>query len=53
MKDIDINQIAEMSIYKKYSNKTKCMYFMVKVEKHFDKYIIIWEKGGNIIKKKI
>ena len=41
MKDIDINQIAEMSIYKKYSNKTKCMYFMVKVEKHFDKYIII------------
>ena len=26
-----------MSIYKKYFDKTKCMYFMIKEEKGFDK----------------
>ena len=40
-----------MSIYKRYSDKTKCMYFMIKDEQMFDKYMIIWEKGSNIIKK--
>ena len=41
----------EMSIYKRYSDKTKCMYFMIKDEQIFDKYMIIWEKVSNIIKK--
>ena len=27
------------------------MYFMIKDEKHFDKYMKIWEKVSNIIKK--
>ena len=27
----------EMNIYKRYSDKTKCMYFMIKNEKVFDK----------------
>ena len=40
-----------MSIYKRYSDKTKCMYFMIKDEKIFDKYVTIWEKVSNIIKK--
>ena len=33
-----------MNIYKRYSDKTKCMYFMIKDENFFDKYITIWEK---------
>ena len=41
----------EMSIYKRYSDKTKCMYFMIKDDKSFDKYMTIWEKVRNIIKK--
>ena len=36
-----------MSVYKRYSDETKYMYFMVKDEKHFHKYM----KFGNIIKK--
>ena len=27
-----------MSIYKRYSDNAKCMYFMIKDEKIFDKY---------------
>ena len=27
------------------------MYFMIKDKKHFDKYMKIWEKVSNIIKK--
>ena len=34
----------EMSIYKRYSDKNKCMYFMIKDEKCFEKYLIILEK---------
>ena len=41
----------EMSIYKRYSNKTKYMYFMIKDEKIFDKYITIWKKASDIMKK--
>ena len=41
----------EMSIYKRYSDKTKCMYFMTKDEIIFDKYMIILEKVSNIIKE--
>ena len=33
-----------MSIYKRYSDKTKCMYFMIKYENFFDKYMTICEK---------
>ena len=40
-----------MSIYKRYSDKTKCIYFMIKDEKVFDKNMRIWEKGSNIVKK--
>ena len=42
-----------MNIYKRYSDTTKCMYFMIKDEKKFDKFITILEKVSNIIKKKI
>ena len=37
-----------MSVYKRYSDKT--MYFMIK-EKKFEKYMTIWEKVSNTIKK--
>ena len=39
-----------MSIYKRYSDKTKCMYFMIKHEQIFYKYMTILEKVSNIIK---
>ena len=42
-----------MSIYKRYSHKTKCMYFMTKDKKLFDKYMTIWGKVSNIIIKKV
>ena len=40
----------EMSIYKGCSDKTKGMFFMIKDETIFDKYMTIWEKFSNIIK---
>ena len=40
--------IPEMSIYKRYSDKTKCMYFMIKDENILDEYMTIWEKVCNI-----
>ena len=40
-----------MSVYKIYSDKTKCMYFIIKNENFFKKYIKIWEKVSYIIKK--
>ena len=40
-----------MSICKRYSDKTKCLYFMIKDENIFDKYMTIWGKVGNKIKK--
>ena len=36
---------------KRYSDKTKCMDFMIKDKKNFDKYMKIWETVSNIIKK--
>ena len=42
-----------MSIYKRYSDKIKCMYFFIKVENIFDKYMTVWEKVSNIMKKNI
>ena len=41
----------EMSIYNRYFDKTKCIYFMIKYENFFDKYIKICERVSNIIKK--
>ena len=38
-----------MIIYKRYSDKTKCMYFMIKGENLVDNYMTIWEKFSNII----
>ena len=40
-----------MSIYKRYFDKTKCLYFVIKDEKIFDKCMKIWEKVSIIIKK--
>ena len=31
-------------------DKTKCMYFVIKDEKNFDKYMEIWENISNIMK---
>ena len=39
---------AEMSRYKRYSDGTKCMYFLIKDVKLFDKYVAIWEIYNNI-----
>ena len=39
----------EMSNYKRYSDKNKCMYFIIKYEKMFDKYMIILVKVSNKI----
>ena len=38
-------------IYKRYSDKTKCTYFMIKDEKKIDKNVTILEKVSKIIKK--
>ena len=40
-----------MSIYKRYSDKTKCIDFVMKVEKVFDKYLKIYEEVSIIIKE--
>ena len=40
-----------MSIYKRHSDKTKCVYSMIKNEKKFDKYMTVWEKVSNTRKK--
>ena len=40
----------EMSIYKRYFDKTKCMYFLIKYKKFLDQDMKIWEKVSNIIK---
>ena len=40
-----------MYIYRSDFDETKCMYFLIKEEKYYDKYNEIWENGSNIIKK--
>ena len=40
-----------MSIYKRNSDKTKCMYSVIKNEKRFDKYMTVWEEVSNTRKK--
>ena len=39
-----------MNVYKRYFDKTKCLYFMIKDKTFFDQYMKIWEKVSNIIK---
>ena len=41
-----------MDTYKSF-DKNKCIYFLIKEEKVFDKYKEIWGKVSNMIKKKI
>ena len=43
----------KVSAYRIDFNEIECVYFMVKEEKVSDKYIEIWEKISNIIKKLI
>ena len=40
---------SKMGIYGRDFDKTKCVYFMIKDEKYFDKYNEILEKISNII----
>ena len=42
----------EMSVYKIYSDKIKRMYFLIKDENFFDKYMTVWEKASDIIIRK-
>ena len=42
-----------MSIYKRYCDEIKCINFLIKDEKCFDKQMTIWEKVSNIINKKV
>ena len=43
----------KVSAYRIDFDETECMYFMIKEGKVFDKYMYIWEKISNIIKKKL
>ena len=45
--------LPEISLCKRYLDKTKCMCFMIKVDKFFDKCVKIWETVSNIIIKLI
>ena len=40
-----------MSAYRIDFDENECMYFMIKEENVFDKYMNIWEKVNNIEKK--
>ena len=41
-----------MNAYRIDFDETNCMYFMIKEEKVFDKFMETWEKVSNMIKKK-
>ena len=41
----------KLNAYRMHLDETECMYFMIKEEKVFDKYMEIWGKVSNIIKK--
>ena len=53
LKDTNFINVFQISIYKRYSDKTKYMHFMIKDEKKIDKYMTFWEKVSNIIKKNL
>ena len=42
----------EMSIFQRNSDKSKRMYFMIKYEKFFNKYMTVWEKSQQYDNKK-
>ena len=44
---------SEMSMFKRYSDKTKCIYFIIKDEQNFNNHRKILEKVSNITIKKI
>ena len=52
IKKLDLYAYSFRNIYKRYINQAKCMYFMIKDEKTFHKYMTIWEKV-NYNKKKL
>ena len=41
----------KLSIFSRDFDKTKCIYFLIKEEKAFDKHNEIWEKVSNISEK--
>ena len=41
----------KVSAYKTDFDETECIYFMIKEEKVFDKYMEIWKKFNNMTKK--
>ena len=41
----------KVSVYRTDIDETECMYFMIKEENCFYKYMEIWKKVNNIIKK--
>ena len=45
------NKEIRPNIYKTYSDKTRCMYFIIKDEKIFDGYMTVCKEVSNIIKK--
>ena len=44
---------SRISIYKRCSDKTECMYFVIKDENFFDKCMTIWVKVSNLIIKNL
>ena len=52
--NIDINKIilSQMIIYKRNFDENRRIYFLIKIEKVFNKYMEILEKVRNIIKSK-
>ena len=52
-KNVFPKRYLEISIYKRYFDKTKCMYFVIKDENFFDKYIKICEKKQQYNKKRL
>ena len=43
--------LPKVGAYRRYFDKTKCMYFLIKVKQLLEKYNEIWQKVSNIIKK--
>ena len=43
--------ILKVSAYRTDFDETECIYFMIKEEKVFDKYMEIWKKFNNMTKK--
>ena len=50
-KNKEITLLCKFFPYFFLSDKTRCMYFMIKDETFLDKYMRIWEKVSNMRKK--